>query len=51
MKDDDGSFYKPDKVIEKLRDALQRDTNLPDDVTNILRADLDEKEKLKQIQA
>ena len=44
-------MYRKDKVIEKLREALERETNLPDDVTNILDADRCEKEKLKQIQA
>lgn len=42
---EDDTFHKKDKIIEKLRGCLRRQSHLPDDVINILSADLDEKQK------
>jgi len=41
--------YKKDKVIEKLRESLQRESNNPDEIVNFLKTDQEEKNKIKQI--
>ena len=45
------SFFKKDPVIDKLGKCLRKKTNNPDDVLNILSTDLEEKQKIKEMNA